>query len=98
MTDSARPTFFDANPEYATLVFAAQDARAALCLAHSGELDALLEHEGGIDYQRYGRPSNETLLTWYLCALQRVWEYEEEHPEEARRCRELFGAETRVDG
>ena len=43
---TAQHTFFDSNPEYATLIYAAQDARAALGMALSGELDALLAHEG----------------------------------------------------
>ena len=37
---TAQHTFFDSNPEYATLIYAAQDARAALGMALSGELDA----------------------------------------------------------
>lgn len=94
---TAQQTFFDSNPEYATLVYAAQDARAALGMALSGELDALLAHEGGIAYERYGRPSDEEMLASYLSSLQRVWAYEEEHREEARRCRALFGSETCVE-
>lgn len=94
---SAQSTFFDSNPEYATLVFAAQDARTALCMALSGKLDALLAHEGGIEYERYGRPSNEEMLASYLFSLQRVWTYEEEHREEAQRCQALFGIETCVE-
>lgn len=90
-------TFFDTNPEYATLVYTAQDMRTALGMALSGELDALLAHEGGIEYERFGRPSDEELLALYLSSLQRVWAYEEEHREETLRCQVLFGAETCVE-
>lgn len=66
-------------------------------MALSGELDALLAHEGGVEYERYGRPSDEEMLATYLSSLQRVWAYEEEHREEVRRCRDLFGSETCVE-
>ena len=94
---TAQHTFFDSNPEYATLIYAAQDARVALGMALSGELDALLAHEGGVEYERYGRPSDEEMLATYLSSLQRVWAYEEEHREEVRRCQDLFGSKTCVE-
>ena len=98
MAPEAHPTFYETNPEYATLVFSVQDAREALVRALSGALDEQLEREGDPHYERYGRPSNEEFLSGYLRALQRVWAYEEEHPTEVRRCKELFGAETSLEG
>ena len=94
---TAQQTFFDSNPEYATLVYAAQDARAALGMARSGEPGAQRAHEGRRPGERYGRPSDEEMLASYLSSLQRVWAYEEEHREEALRCRALFGSETCVE-
>lgn len=98
MAQNAQPSFYESNPEYATLIFTAQDARKELIRALTGELDKSLEREGDPDYERYGRPSDEVYLSGYLCALQRVWSYEEEHPDEARRCKALFSSEMGLEG
>ena len=98
MAENDQPTFFEANPRYATLVFAAQDARERLVEALSGELDRRLTLEGDPEYERYGRPSNDEYLADYVHALWRVREYENEHPDEARACAERFGAVARVEG
>ena len=62
MAENDQPTFFEANPTYATLVFAAQDARERLVEALSGELDRRLKLEGDPEYERNGRPSNDEYL------------------------------------
>lgn len=98
MAENDLQTFFEESPEYATLVFAAQDARERLMEALSGELDRRLRLEGDPEYERYGRPSNDECLAAYVHALWRVREYEDEHPDEARTCAERFGTAVRIGG
>lgn len=83
--------FYREHPVYYSLLATVQDAYERLVRAHSGALDLELERQMGPDYELYGRQSDEHYIEYYLKSLQSLWEYEEEHRDEVRRCKEEFG-------
>lgn len=84
--------FYREHPVYYSLLATVQDAYERLVRAHSGALDLELERQMGPDYELYGRQGDEHYIVCYLKSLQGLWEYEEEHRDEVRRCKEEFGA------